>query len=154
IVTTKLGDFDAAANTVLIVPDGNTATNPADYKILTAGHTSTSGGNFNFALVRYDANGTLDTTFNTTGIVTTNFAQIDDIHAAAPALPGWRHCGTDRSGPAAAAARVLRWPATGATPRRPPAPWLGPMPSMSTWCMISSSAGPPMPRACPAGSTC
>src|SRR5438132_236257 len=67
IVTTKLGDFDAAANTVLIVPDGNTATNPADYKILAAGHTSTSGGNFNFALVRYNFNGSLDTTFHTTG---------------------------------------------------------------------------------------
>jgi uncharacterized delta-60 repeat protein len=83
IVTTKLGDFDAGANTVLIVPDANTTTNPADYKVVAAGHTSTSGGNFNFALVRYNADGSLDTTFNTTGIVTTNFGQLDDIHAAA-----------------------------------------------------------------------
>jgi uncharacterized delta-60 repeat protein len=82
IVTTKLGDFDAGANTVLIVPDANTTTNPADYKIVAAGHTSTSGGNFNFALVRYNADGSLDTTFNTTGIVTTNFGQLDDIHDA------------------------------------------------------------------------
>ena len=64
------------------MPDANTTTNPADYKIVAAGHTSTSGGNFNFALVRYNANGTLDTTFNTTGIVTTNFGQLDDIHDA------------------------------------------------------------------------
>jgi uncharacterized delta-60 repeat protein len=48
-----------------------------------AGHTSTSGGNFNFALVRYNADGSLDTTFHSTGIVTTNFGQLDDIHAAA-----------------------------------------------------------------------
>jgi len=82
IVTTKLGDFDAGANTVLIVPDANTSTNPADYKIMAAGHTSTSGGNFNFALVRYNADGTLDTTFHTTGVVTTNFGQLDDIHDA------------------------------------------------------------------------
>ena len=82
IVTTKLGDFDAGANTVLIVPDANTSTNPADYKIVAAGHTSTSGGNFNFALVRYNADGTLDTTFHTTGVVTRNFGQLDDIHDA------------------------------------------------------------------------
>src|SRR5438445_4125808 len=84
IVTTRLGDFDAAANTVLIVPVGQVSNLPLQpYKIVAAGHTSTSGGNFNFALVRYNADGTLDTTFNTTGMVTTNFGQLDDIHAAA-----------------------------------------------------------------------
>jgi len=88
IVTTKLGDFDAGANTILIVPDANTITNPADYKIVAAGHTSTSGGDFNFALVRYNADGSLDTTFGDpglsplSGIVTTNFGQLDDIHDA------------------------------------------------------------------------
>src|SRR5438552_119633 len=101
IVTTKLGDFDAGANTILIVPAGqvgNLPPQPGDYKIVAAGHTSTSGGNFNFALVRYNAAGTLDTTFGDpitgtvppgqtgqsplSGVVTTNFGQLDDIHDA------------------------------------------------------------------------
>src|SRR5439155_3204270 len=43
IVTTKLGDFDASANRVLIV---GRIGNPS-YEILAAGHTSTSGGDFN-----------------------------------------------------------------------------------------------------------
>jgi uncharacterized delta-60 repeat protein len=70
-ITTKLGDFDAAANQLLVQADG---------KIVAAGHTSTSGGSFNFALVRYNADGSLDASFNGTGIVTTNFGQLDDVH--------------------------------------------------------------------------
>jgi uncharacterized delta-60 repeat protein len=71
-VTTQLGNSDAAANAVLIGPNGT---------IVAAGHTSTSGGDFNFALVRYTATGSLDTTFNHTGIVTTNFGEFDDVKA-------------------------------------------------------------------------
>src|SRR5439155_25266969 len=78
IVTTRLGDFDASANAVVIVPGGQ----PDSYKIVAAGHTSTSSGNFNFVLVRYNEDGSLDTTFNATGIDTTNFGQLDDIHDA------------------------------------------------------------------------
>jgi uncharacterized delta-60 repeat protein len=73
-LTTKVGDFDAAANQVLVQADG---------KIVAAGHTSTSGGGFKFALVRYNNDGSLDTTFNGTGIVTINFGQLDDIHGLA-----------------------------------------------------------------------
>jgi uncharacterized delta-60 repeat protein/uncharacterized protein (TIGR03000 family) len=44
LVDTSLGDFDAAANALVVEPDGT---------IVAAGHTSTSSGFFNFALVRY-----------------------------------------------------------------------------------------------------
>jgi uncharacterized delta-60 repeat protein len=83
IVTTNLGNFDASANAVPIAPalGAGLPTSPT-YKIIAAGHTSTSGGDFNFALVRYNADGSLDTTFNATGIDTTNFSQFDDIHSA------------------------------------------------------------------------
>jgi uncharacterized delta-60 repeat protein len=46
LVDTSLGDFDAAANALVVEPDGT---------IVAAGHTSTSSGFFNFALVRYNA---------------------------------------------------------------------------------------------------
>jgi uncharacterized delta-60 repeat protein len=49
----------------------------------TAGHTSTSSGFFNFALVRYNGNGSLDTAFGNQGIVLTNFGQFDDARALA-----------------------------------------------------------------------
>ena len=44
----------------------------SDGKILVAGYSSGSGSN-DFALVRYNADGTLDTTFDTDGIVTSDF---------------------------------------------------------------------------------
>ncbi|TMQ30319.1 MAG: DUF4214 domain-containing protein [Planctomycetota bacterium] len=53
------------------------------FKIVAAGHTSTSGGGFSFVLVRYSSDGSLDATFNGTGVVTTNFGQLDDIHGLA-----------------------------------------------------------------------
>src|SRR5439155_3962777 len=69
---TQIGNYDAAANAVLLQPDG---------KIVAAGHTSTSSANFNFALVRYNADGSLDTSFNQTGIVTTHFGLLDNAAA-------------------------------------------------------------------------
>jgi uncharacterized delta-60 repeat protein len=71
-VTTPVGPSDAAVKSVLIEPDGT---------IVAAGHTSTSGGNFNFALARYTTTGSLDTTFNQTGIVNTHFGEFDDVAA-------------------------------------------------------------------------
>lgn len=50
----------------------------ANGKILLGGLV-TNGTNQNFGLARYDANGTLDTTFNTTGKVTTDFAGNPDL---------------------------------------------------------------------------
>ena len=59
--TTPIGPGSDHARAVAIQPDG---------KILVAGYAS-DGSNDDFALVRYLPNGTLDTDFNTTGIVTT-----------------------------------------------------------------------------------
>ena len=49
-----------------------------DGKIVVAG-SSISGLNTDFALVRYNTNGSLDTSFNGTGKVTTDFGRNDDI---------------------------------------------------------------------------
>jgi uncharacterized delta-60 repeat protein len=68
-VTTHWGDFSAGINQILLQPDG---------KILAAGHTSTSSGFFNFALARYNPDGSLDTSFGGTGMVTTHFGSLDD----------------------------------------------------------------------------
>jgi len=59
-VTTTIGD-GAGANSVAVQSDG---------KIVVAGHSSTDR-KYEFALVRYNADGNLDTTFNSTGKVTT-----------------------------------------------------------------------------------
>jgi uncharacterized delta-60 repeat protein len=59
IVTTDLGPFEAATAVVVQI----------DGKIVATGSTSSG----NFALVRYTANGSLDGSFGSGGIVTTNF---------------------------------------------------------------------------------
>ncbi|MEH2461293.1 DUF4347 domain-containing protein [Nostoc sp.] len=51
---------------------GNSITVQSDGKILLAG-TSNNGSNYDFAIARYNSNGTLDTSFNKTGKVTTDF---------------------------------------------------------------------------------
>src|SRR5208283_4534251 len=60
IVTTAIGTGGARANAIAVQSDG---------KIVAAGY-SVNGRSF-FALVRYNTDGSLDTTFNSTGIVTT-----------------------------------------------------------------------------------
>ena len=67
IVTTTIG-VSSHGSSVAIQPDG---------KIVVAGDSS-PGGAFNFALVRYNANGSLDTTFNGTGKVTTDIGGSTD----------------------------------------------------------------------------
>ncbi len=69
-VITDLGGFDDRACGVAIQNDG---------KIIAAGnsHSSHNGVDSDFALVRYDANGTLDTSFGANGIVTTNMGGHD-----------------------------------------------------------------------------
>ncbi len=49
-----------------------------DGKIIVAGTTNPGGNNTNFALARYNTNGSLDTSFNTTGKVITDFAGSHD----------------------------------------------------------------------------
>lgn len=62
IVTTAIGS-DAYGYAMSVQPDG---------KILVAGTSSDNGTNDNFALVRYNTDGSLDLTFGLNGIVTTN----------------------------------------------------------------------------------
>jgi uncharacterized delta-60 repeat protein len=49
----------------------------ADGKIVAAGYTNASGG-YDFALARYNPDGTLDPTFGTAGLVTTDFGGTGD----------------------------------------------------------------------------
>ncbi|HEX2622774.1 MAG TPA: delta-60 repeat domain-containing protein, partial [Phototrophicaceae bacterium] len=69
IVTTSFtADSDDAANTLVIQPDG---------KIVAAGKSrnlTPPAGVTDFALARYNSDGTLDLTFNGTGLVTTSLA--------------------------------------------------------------------------------
>jgi len=76
IVTTDIGNVDNASFALAI--------QPADGKLIAAG-SSINGTNDDFAVVRYNTNGTLDNTFGTGGIVTTNFAgnSFDYIEAVA-----------------------------------------------------------------------
>lgn len=68
-VTTVLGGIDDEGNSVAIQSDG---------KIVVAG-SSKNGTDNDFALVRYNSNGTLDGTFGTGGKVTTAIGISDDV---------------------------------------------------------------------------
>ena len=76
IVTTPVGSYDAYAYALGIQSDG---------RILAAGYSS-NGSNYDFALVRYNTDGSLDTTFNATGTkpgtVTTPIGSSDDFALA------------------------------------------------------------------------
>ena len=63
VVIAMLGSNSDSIKKVRIQPDG---------KILLAGTSYAVGSAYNIMLVRYNSNGTLDTTFNSTGYVTTN----------------------------------------------------------------------------------
>ena len=79
VVTTAVGSFDDKARSVLIQPDG---------KIVVAG-LSSNGTKENFAVVRYNYNGTLDSTFNSTGIVVTTIGSVsDNAHSVALQFDG------------------------------------------------------------------
>ena len=67
-VTTAIGAINDSALAVAIQSDG---------KIVAAGY-SYNGANYDFALVRYNTDGSLDTTFNTTGKVTTAIGASND----------------------------------------------------------------------------
>ncbi|MCB9208091.1 MAG: hypothetical protein H6612_05820 [Ignavibacteriales bacterium] len=75
IVTTNIGNGD----------NGRSIAIQSDGKILLVGYTSGSGfGNSDIALIRYNINGTLDNTFDSDGIVTTNLGtDIDLGHSVA-----------------------------------------------------------------------
>jgi uncharacterized delta-60 repeat protein len=69
VETTDLTGHDDAARAVAVQPDG---------KIVAAGTAETGGANFDFALVRYNPDGTLDKTFDGDGIVTTDLGTFND----------------------------------------------------------------------------
>jgi uncharacterized delta-60 repeat protein len=79
-VVTDIGGQDSA-NAVLIQPDG---------KILVAGNGWTSGPDEDFTLVRYNSNGSLDTSFGSGGIVTTDFSGGADRAQGLALLPDGR----------------------------------------------------------------
>ncbi|MCI5145954.1 MAG: hypothetical protein D3923_10595, partial [Candidatus Electrothrix sp. AR3] len=73
-VTTAVGSFDDEALTLALQPDG---------KILAAGYSINKASNRDFAVARYENDGTLDDTFGNNGIVITavgiNHEEITDI---------------------------------------------------------------------------
>ncbi|MFN7626851.1 MAG: hypothetical protein ACK5PZ_08470, partial [Pirellula sp.] len=69
MVSTAIGTSNDQGRSVTIQPDG---------KIVVGGYASI-GSNEDFALVRYNANGTLDTSFGTGGMVTTAIGTGSDI---------------------------------------------------------------------------
>jgi uncharacterized delta-60 repeat protein len=76
VVTNLPGDYEGAQDAVL-QPDG---------KIVVVGSTSPTGlfpPVYNFALARYNANGTLDTTFGTQGITISDFGGNDQAESVA-----------------------------------------------------------------------
>ena len=68
-VNTDFFGLRDAANDILVQPDG---------KILASGLANTPGSHANFAIVRYNDNGTLDTSFGGDGRVTTSFTPNND----------------------------------------------------------------------------
>ena len=76
-VTTTIGTDDNVADAVAIQPDG---------KIVAAGW-SDNGSNAHFTLVRYDTNGSLDTSFGTGGKVTTPIGTDKDVAIAVAIQP-------------------------------------------------------------------
>jgi uncharacterized delta-60 repeat protein len=71
--STPIGSFDDEGYALALQPDG---------KIVVAGYSS-NGANRDFALVRYNANTTLDATFDFDGKVTTDIASHDEVRALA-----------------------------------------------------------------------
>jgi uncharacterized delta-60 repeat protein len=77
-VTTAIGSIDDRAFKVLQLPDG---------KLLVAGYTQTAEDDTNFVLVRYNSDGSLDTSFSVDGKLATDFGSnstpgIDQAFAA------------------------------------------------------------------------
>jgi len=67
-VVVSIGTFDGQASAIAVQSDG---------KILVAGH-SHNNSNYDFALVRFNSDGTLDNSFGSAGVVTTAIGTGDD----------------------------------------------------------------------------
>jgi len=78
IVTTSVGGVKDEAFALVIQPDG-----PSDFKIVVAGSSFNSISNkYDFALVRYNADGNLDAGFGSGGTVTTSVGNVKDYAQA------------------------------------------------------------------------
>ena len=73
----ELGNVESHAQAVAIQPDG---------KILVAGYVWQDTSHFDFVLVRYNANGSIDTSFDGDGKALTNFEGTSSDHAYSMAL--------------------------------------------------------------------
>src|SRR5687767_14597677 len=71
--TFTLGDgkLTTAISNASLYYSGNDVTVQPDGKIIVAGTTSSNGTDYDFAVVRYNANGSLDTTYDGDGKLTT-----------------------------------------------------------------------------------
>lgn len=81
LVETKVGNTSHVLRALALQPDG---------KILIAGYTRFVGQNFDFAVLRYSADGTLDPTFGAGGVVLTDFGGRTDQAMAMALAPGGR----------------------------------------------------------------
>ncbi len=101
IVITSVGDAYTDVNSVVVQPDG---------KIIAAGYAGMNGFE-DFAAVRYNANGTLDPSFNGDGIVMASFTNGDDGASGAVLQPDGKivlggYSGSGTSDPEFAVARL------------------------------------------------
>ena len=80
-VTTDFGSTNDQANALALQADG---------KIVTAGQFLVQPGDFDYAVARYNTNGTLDSSFGTGGKVTTNVAGFEDAAMAVIVQPDGR----------------------------------------------------------------
>ncbi|MFN9914614.1 MAG: hypothetical protein ACK53L_18645, partial [Pirellulaceae bacterium] len=69
-VVTAIGTTIDQGYSITLQPDG---------KIVIAGATYNSSNNYDFALIRYNANGSLDGSFGTGGTVTTPIGSSNDV---------------------------------------------------------------------------
>jgi len=77
----RVGNTSHATRAVARQPDG---------KLLLAGYTRFVGQNFDFAVLRFTADGVLDTTFGTNGVVLTDFGTNTDQAMAMAVMPDGR----------------------------------------------------------------
>lgn len=68
VVTTSIGSFHDRAYAIALQTDG---------KIIAAGRTVDTSSAYKFAVIRYDSDGSVDSTFGTNGTVTTSFINND-----------------------------------------------------------------------------
>jgi uncharacterized delta-60 repeat protein len=106
VVTTSIGTADSAAYAVATYPNTGTAN---DGKIVAAGYTINpkkgNVGDENFAVARYNLNGTLDSSFGGTGAVTTNLGTTTDVATDVMVQPDGKVVAAGYSGGAFAVVR-------------------------------------------------